>query len=342
MNSNLHQAKKAKNDEFYTQLSDIEKEMAHYKGHFKDKIVYCNCDDSYLSNFVKYFACNFHNLGIKKLIASCYVDENSPSDKAISWEFNGNYINNTPALESAIIKELDGDGDFRSNECIEILKESDIVITNPPFSLFKEYISQLIKYNKDFLIIGNQNQVVNKAIFPLFKSGSVWFGATKPRGFYTDIALKKIKNMGNTCWFTNMDYPLRYVNRLNLKERYATNKYEKYDNYDAIHIDRVVNAPLDYDGVMGVPSTFLLKYNFNDYDIVGAGNTKDNFTPNKIYINPIENKPNNIKVEGSPINNAQCIRIDKIPESGSYYTASNINYMLKIPYTRIFVKKTNK
>lgn len=288
-NSNLHKAKREKDDEFYTQLSDIEKELMHYKEHLKGKVVYCNCDDPFLSNFVKYFAYNFHFLGLKKLIASCYVSEDSPSDKAVSWEFNGEYRDNNPVLESAIITELDGDGDFRSSECIELLKESDIVVTNPPFSLFREYVAQLIEYEKNFLIIGNQNAITYKEIFPLLKDNEMWLGVSsgskefevvgdlidRKNVYYDKESGKWMSKFGNISWFTNLEHYVRNE-ELALFKKYNEQEYPKYDNYNAINVDRVANIPCDYDGVMGVPITFLNKYNPNQFDIIwqASGNTR--------------------------------------------------------------------
>ena len=281
LNKNLHKAKKAKNDEFYTQLSDIEKELMHYKEHFKGKVVYCNCDDPFLSNFVKYFAYNFHFLGLKKLIASCYVSEDSPSDKAISWEFNGEYRDNNPVLESAIITELDGDGDFRSSECIELLKEADIIVTNPPFSLFREYVAQLIEYEKGFLIIGNQNAITYKEIFPLLKDNEMWLGVNTnksnyfgiPDSYYSSKTVvidsdgSRRVQVPAISWFTNLEHYVRNE-ELVLFKKYNEQEYPKYDNYNAINVDRVANIPCDYDGVMGVPITFLNKYNPKQFSIV--------------------------------------------------------------------------
>ena len=281
LNKNLHKAKKAKNDEFYTQLSDIEKELMHYKEHFKGKVVYCNCDDPFLSNFVKYFAYNFHFLGLKKLIASCYVSEDSPSDNAISWEFNGEYRDNNPVLESAIITELDGDGDFRSSECIELLKEADIIVTNPPFSLFREYVAQLIEYEKGFLIIGNQNAITYKEIFPLLKDNEMWLGVNTnksnyfgiPDSYYSSKTVvidsdgSRRVQVPAISWFTNLEHYVRNE-ELVLFKKYNEQEYPKYDNYNAINVDRVANIPCDYDGVMGVPITFLNKYNPKQFSIV--------------------------------------------------------------------------
>lgn len=255
-NQNLLTAKNKKNDEFYTRLEDIQKELNNYKEYFKDKIIYCNCDDIYTSNFYKYFKDNFNKLGIKKIIATNLSLDNT----AYKTEFDNN------SKESRT--ELRGNGDFRSEECIKLLQESDIIITNPPFSLFREYIAQLIKYNKDFLIIGNMNAATYKEIFPLFKNNQVWFGYTSPKIFITPDRTEK--KFGNIVWYTNLDNEKRYC-RIPLKEKYYENegKYPKYDNYDAIEVSKVVNIPCDYYDLMGVPVTFLSKYCPEQFELVG-------------------------------------------------------------------------
>ena len=255
-NQNLLTAKNKKNDEFYTRLEDIQKELNNYKEYFKDKIIYCNCDDIYTSNFYKYFKDNFNKLGIKKIIATNLSLDNT----AYKTEFDNN------SKESRT--ELRGNGDFRSEECIKLLQESDIIITNPPFSLFREYIAQLIKYNKDFLIIGNMNAATYKEIFPLFKNNQVWFGYTSPKIFITPDRTEK--KFGNILWYTNLESGKRHC-RIPLKEKYYGNeeKYPKYDNYDAIEVSKVINIPYDYYGLMGVPVTFLNKYCPEQFELVG-------------------------------------------------------------------------
>ena len=255
-NQNLLTAKNKKNDEFYTRLEDIQKELDNYKEYFKDKIIYCNCDDIYSSNFYKYFKDNFNKLGIKKIIATNLSLDNT----AYKTEFDNN------SKESRT--ELRGNGDFHSEECVKLLQESDIIVTNPPFSLFREYIAQLIKYNKDFLIIGNMNAATYKEIFPLFKNNQVWFGYTSPKVFITPDRTEK--KFGNILWYTNLDND-RMHHRIELKEKYCGNegKYPKYDNYDAIEVSKVVNIPYDYDGLMGVPVTFLSKYCPEQFELVG-------------------------------------------------------------------------
>ena len=255
-NKNLTAAKRVKNDEFYTRLEDIEKELTNYKEYFKDKIIYCNCDDVEYSNFYKYFKDNFNELGIKKIIATNL----SLNKTAYKTEFDNN--------SKEVRTQLRGNGDFRSEECIELLKSADLVITNPPFSLFREYIAQLIKYNKKFLVIGNMNAASYKEIFPLFKNNQVWFGNTSPKVFLTPDRTEK--KFGNIVWYTNLDNEKRHC-RIPLKEKYYGNeeKYPKYDNYDAIEVSKVVNIPCDYNGLMGVPVTFLNKYCPEQFELVG-------------------------------------------------------------------------
>lgn len=255
-NQNLLTAKNKKNDEFYTRLEDIQKELDNYKEYFKDKIIYCNCDDIYTSNFYKYFKDNFNKLGIKKIIATNL----SLDSTAYKTEFDNN------SKESRT--ELRGNGDFRSEECVKLLQESDIIITNPPFSLFREYIAQLIKYNKDFLIIGNMNAATYKEIFPLFKNNQVWFGYTSPKIFITPDRTEK--KFGNILWYTNLESGKRHC-RIDLKNCYYGNEnsYPKYDNYDAIEVSKVVNIPKDYYGLMGVPVTFLNKYCPEQFELIG-------------------------------------------------------------------------
>jgi len=296
LNKNLYSAKLNKNDEFYTQLTDIEKELKHYKSHFKNKTVFCNCDDPRVSNFFHYFSYNFEHLGLKKLIATCYknqqIDLFSKNDRerAIYLEYEGDKNGNKiPDIEEIGIKELKGDGDFRSEECIELLKQSDIVVTNPPFSLFRPYVAQLMEYEKKFLIIGSYNAVTYKEVFPLIRDNKIWLGVTLDgRNIWFEIPdsyekYHKIENdkkyafVAGTIWYTNLPHK-KQNEKLILTSKYEGNEkdYPKYDNYDAVNIDRVVNIPKDYDRVMGVPITFLNKYNPKQFEIIGlaAGNIK--------------------------------------------------------------------
>ena len=289
-NKSLHAANKAKNDEFYTQLSDIENELRHYKHHFKNKTVYCNCDDPRVSNFFHYFSYNFEHLGLKKLIATCYKNQNSDlfsqndSEQAVWLKYTGDKDGNgIPTPEEIAVKPLKGDGDFRSEECIELLKQADIVVTNPPFSLFREYVAQLVEYSKKFIIIGNQNAITYKEIFPLLKENKIWLGNHngdmafqvpdyyKPKAtrYWQDETGQKWRSMGNICWFTNLDIAKRHE-ELILYRTYNPADYPQYDNYDAIEVSKVADIPCDYDGVMGVPITFLDKYNPEQFEIIGT------------------------------------------------------------------------
>ncbi len=288
-NKNLTQAKKNKKDEFYTQLSDIERELKHYKKHFKGKVVYCNCDDPRVSNFFHYFSYNFERLGLKKLITTCYKNKDinsiskNDTEQAIYLEYTGDKNgNNVPDLEEIGIHQLKGDGDFRSEESIELLKEADIVVTNPPFSLFREYVTQLIEYDKKFIIIGNQNAITYKEIFNYFKENKIWIGYKsgdmefkvpehyEPREtrYRQDETGQKWRSMGNICWYTNLDIAKRHEDLI-LYKKYNKNEYPKYDNYNAINIDKVKEIPVDYKDAMGVPITFLAKHNPMQFELIG-------------------------------------------------------------------------
>ena len=271
-NSNLHTAKREKNDEFYTQLADIENELKHYTEHFRGKVVYCNCDDPRVSNFFHYFSYNFERLGLKKLITTCYKNQErdlfsqNDSEHAIYLEYNGDKNgDNIPNPEEIGIHHLKGDGDFRSKESIELLKQADIVVTNPPFSLFREYIAQLIEYNKKFIVIGSMNAITYKEIFKLIKENKIWLGNNSVKEFLQP-GVKK--TFGNILWYTNLDHKKRHEEII-LYKKYNEEEYPKYDNYDAIEVSKVANIPMDYDGYMGVPITFLNKYNPEQFEIIG-------------------------------------------------------------------------
>ena len=287
-NKNLHNASKAKKDEFYTQLSDIEKELRHYKKYFKGKVVFCNCDDPRVSNFFHYFSYNFEQLGLKKLITTCYKSKQADlfsqnnSEKAIYLEYSGDKNGNSvPNPEEIGIKHLKGDGDFRSSECIELLEKSDIVVTNPPFSLFREYVAKLIEHKKKFVIIGHQNAITYKEIFKLIKDNKFWLGYGFSGGaahfinpHYKDYATagdhkEGMIRVSGVVWFTNLEINKRHED-LVLYKTYKGNEkdYPKYDNYDAINIDVTKDIPMDYTGAMGVPITFLDKYNPEQFEII--------------------------------------------------------------------------
>ena len=310
-NKSLGKARDAKQDEFYTQLEDIANELKHYKSHFKGKTVFCNCDDPYESDFFKYFAMNFNYLGLKKLIATCYVSSPvmftqlsifddmeevvmDPNKKPYKVEItevsdeNGDGAFDLEDIKILLTKKknvcsiLKGDGDFRSKECIDLLREADIVVTNPPFSLFREYVSQLIAYNKKFIIIGNQNAITYKEIFPLLMNDQMWIGYKfgdmsfrvpdyyEPREtrYWQDETGQKWRSLGNACWFTNLEIEKRHE-ELILYKNYVPEEYPKYDNYDAIEVSKTAEIPCDYFGVMGVPITFLDKYNPEQFEILG-------------------------------------------------------------------------
>ena len=277
-NVSLSNAKRAKNDEFYTQLSDIENELKHYKSHFAGKVVYCNCDDARKSNFFRFFQKKFNDYGLKKLITTSYNENGHGSVLVYEGDTNGN-----GKLDDTEIKvsELKGNGDFRSEECIELLKEADIVVTNPPFSLFREYIATLVQYNKKFLVIGNQNAITYKEIFPLIKENKLWTGNNMVKTFRVPQVTNKncevlpngeiIAKFGSICWFTNLDIKKRHEEII-LYKSYNKEEFPKYDNYDAIEVSKVCEIPKDYDGIMGVPITFLYRYNPSQFEIVGCAN----------------------------------------------------------------------
>ena len=290
-NKQLTGAKKAKKDEFYTQLADIETELKHYRGHFKGKTVLCNCDDPRMSNFFYYFVLNFHFLGLKKLITTCYKNQNPDlcseniSEQAVYLVYEGEDIGIPPNPTIAgLVRSLEGDGDFRSKECIAFLEEADIVVTNPPFSLFREYVAQLIKYDKKFIIIGNINAVTYKEIFPLIQRDQVWLGPSshsgdrefeipssyplEAAGSRTDDEGRRYIRVKGVRWFTNLDFPQRHE-ELTLYKKYSPEGYPHYDNYDAINVDKTTDIPCDYDGVMGVPITYLDKHNPDQFEILG-------------------------------------------------------------------------
>lgn len=289
-NSGLRKADGAKNDEFYTQISDIERELNHYKNHFKGKTILCNCDDPRVSNFFKYFALNFNEFGLKKIITTCYKNQDvdlftqNDCEKAVYIEYEGNPSDPTSTDFSTIqVKNLKGDGDFRSAECVELLKQADIVVTNPPFSLFREYVAQLMEYQKEFIIIGNVNALSYKEIFPYVKENKIWLGYSihsgdrefgVPEGYpltavgsRTDEKGNKFIRVKGVRWFTNIDYKERHED-LVLYKTYSPEEFPKFDNYDAINVDKTSDIPMNYDGLMGVPITFFDKYNPDQFEVI--------------------------------------------------------------------------
>ncbi|TAF79569.1 MAG: modification methylase [Runella slithyformis] len=289
-NINLRKASTAKKDELYTQLSDIEKELKHYKKHFKDKVVLCNCDDPRVSNFFHFFSYNFERFGLKKLIATCYKSQDmdlfsqNNAEQAIYLEYDGDKNgDNVPNPEEIGIKYLKGDGDFRSKECIELLKQADIVVTNPPFSLFREYVAQLMQYDKKFVIVGHQNAITYKEIFKLIKENKLWlgFGFTGGAGHFINTHYEDYATAGDhkegmirvsgVHWFTNLDINKRHEDLI-LYKNYTPEEYPTYDNYNAINVDKTKEIPVDYKGNIGVPITFLDKYNPEQFEIIDGLN----------------------------------------------------------------------
>lgn len=385
----LHQAVKAKNDEFYTQLIDIEKELRYYKKHFEGKTIFCNCDDPYESNFFKYFAMNFNHLGLKKLIATCYVsspvmytqlslfddmeqtfeksvDPNKKpykveitevTDENCDGAFDLEDIKHLLKNKKNVCTILNGDGDFRSDECIDLLKESDIVVTNPPFSLFREYVAQLIEYQKKFLIIGNINAINYKEIFPLLMENKVWLGNGMGRwisGFIvpdtyelygTEACInekgERIVATNNCLWLTNLDFEKRHE-ELILVRQYNPDDYPKYDNYDAIEVSQTINIPCDYYGIMGVPITFMDKYNPNQFEILGLSQKVGyGLQSNKSYDEYKEIRQDGSftgssgkKTNGNPM-------IAGKPKKGNYYIDENGNCAYSL-YGRIFIRRKDQ
>ena len=366
LNTSLSKAKQQKNDEFYTQLSDIENELRHYAGHFSGKVVYCNCDDPRISKFFHYFSYNFERLGLKKLIAACYKNQERDlfsrhdSERAIWLEYKGNAKGGrVPDVGDIGIREFERDGDFRSEECIDLLKQADIVVTNPPFSLFREYVAQLMQYGKNFLIVGSQNAITYKEIFPLIKDNRMWLGVTPkgqdmlfdvPKGYAQELvetakegsAYRVVEGvikgrLGNAAWFTNLDHKKRHE-ELILYKRYSPEEYPKYDNYDAINVNKIAEIPMDWDGVMGVPITFLDKHNPEQYEILGLSQKVGfGLESHKFYDDYVETRPNGSKTgsSGKKTNGNPVMR--GMPKRGNFYVrGDDVVYSL---YGRIFIKR---
>lgn len=352
LNRSLGNAQKAKEDEFYTQLTDIERELKHYRKHFAGKVVYCNCDDPRVSNFFHYFSYSFERLGLKRLITTCYKNQKADlfsqndSERALYLEYEGDKNQNmVPDPDEIGMKLLDGDGDFRSQESIELLKKADIVVTNPPFSLFREYVAQLIKYDKKFIIVGNQNAISYRDIFKLIKENKIWLGSNsgdmkfrvpesyEPRKvrFWIDENGQKWRSLGNACWFTNLDLPRRHENLI-LYKKYTPEEYPTYDNYDAIEVSKVVDIPVDYDGVMGVPLTFLSKHNPDQFEILGLCGT--DYPTTKQY-----GKKQKV-VDGVPTKSntgtMRCVIRTETVGPGTYF---DVGYPVRGTYRRIFIRR---
>ena len=333
-NEKLNKAKTAKKDEFYTQLVDIENELKHYKQHFKDKVVLCNCDDPRISNFFHYFSYNFEKLGLKKLITTCYKNQErdlfslNESEQAIWLEYLGDKNNNrVPDPEEIGIHYFKGDGDFRSAECIELLKQADIVVTNPPFSLFREYVAQLMKYEKKFVIVGHQNAIHYKEIFPLIKENKIWLGYGFKGGAghfiskYEDTATAGDHRQGmirvsGVNWFTNLEIPKRHEDLI-LYKIYNSEEYPKYDNYNAININKTSDIPMNYYDTMGVPITFLDKYNPNQFEIIGTSTM--NMSKGAPYVNGKRIYERIIIRRRKPYSEAEEVTLFQAAENNSEY-----------------------
>ena len=369
-NKNLNSAKTARKDEFYTQLTDIEKEMRYYRKHFKDKTVFCNCDDPFESNFFKYFVLNFNRLGLKKLIATCYTGspiankqlsifdilgeseetQNKPYKAVVTTVYDKTGDGGVDMLDVAELfksgenelTELEGDGDFRSPECLELLDEADIVVTNPPFSLFREYVGVLVAHQKKFIIIGNVNAVKYRETFPLIMSNELWLGASihsGDRAFFVpdDYPLdaagcgideatgRKYIRVKGVRWFTNLDIKQRHEDLI-LVKRYDPDYYRRFDNYDAIIVDSVADIPCDYSDVMGVPITFLDKYNPSQFEIIGrTGNIEWATTECAFFTPPTEEMQNKYKKQN------KTWRV----QNGYYVTEDGIAHTV---YDRLFIR----
>lgn len=354
----LGAAKAAKDDEFYTELSDIEKELRHYKKHFKGKVVYLNCDDPRESEFFHYFSYNFEKLGLKKLIAACYKSQDidlfsiGDTERAVYLEYggdkDGNFVPNVNEIE---VKQFDGDGDFRSAESIALLKQADIVVTNPPFSLFTEYVEQLMEHDKKFLIIGNMNAITTRDIWPYVQENRMWLGVTRTgtgqmwfrirkdfpvkSGQRTDANGQRYQTIGSSAWFTNLDHSKRHE-QLTLYRTYNPDDYPSYDNFDAIEISKVVEMPMDYDGVMGVPVSFLGKHNPDQFDIVGITKTWFGLASKK-YPTQTQVSANGRISEVSKLNDGAALKVDSPPAGKTYYKVNGDSFIQTYP--RILIRR---
>lgn len=361
-NDNLHKAKDAKNDEFYTRIEDVAEELRHYKKHFAGKVVFCNCDDPTWSAFWRYFHLNFAELGLKKLISTHY-DRTEPTYK---MEYEGGDDNN---VEVGVKTTLEGNGDFRNKECLDLLDECDIVVTNPMFSLFREYVGTLVEHGKKFIIWGNNNAITYKEFFPLLKENLVWLGYAANKtlvfripDYYEKWDEKETQKMNDgyhyakvpaISVFTNLDIQKRHE-KLILWQRYydddgnplpdAEKRYPHYDNYAAINVDKVADIPVDYNGVMGVPITFLDKYNPKEFEILGytgglGWNSQNDVKTTKEYLECKQHNPDGSITSGGKVNTGAALRFSVTPEQ-RYYTASNCDGYLLRTYGRILVCKT--
>lgn len=345
--SNLVRARVNKQDEFYTQLSDVEDEVKHYRKHFKGKTVYLNCDDPRSSAFFHYFSYNFEKLDLKKLIATCYTTKED--ERAVFLEYegdkNGDLVPNDSEIE---VNYLEGNGDFRSAEAVELLEQADIVVTNPPFSLFREYVAQLVEYDKKFLIIGSLNAVTYKGVFPLMQQKKMWLGSNygkmdfrvpdhyMPRktGFWIDDDGQKWRGVGPICWFTNLELRKRHEDLILYKE-YSSGEYPAYDNFEAIEVSKVADIPKDYSGVMGVPITYLTKHSPDQFEIVGISKAWWGMA-SKTYPTHIQVSPNGKKSNVKTLNRGPAMKVSSPPKGKTYYMVDG-EYFMNL-YQRIFIR----
>lgn len=378
-NSWLTAAKANKQDEFYTQLADIENELKHFRKHFKNKVVLCNCDDPYESDFFKYFVINFRRLKLKKLIASCYSGSPVAGQQLLFSDLKG--LSDDEAAErrpykieitdipdtngdgsigladveyllkhdANVLTPLQGDGDFRSNECMASLDEADIVVTNPPFSLMVEYLTTLLERGKSFLVIGHLNQALYADLFPYIQAGRFWLGVNsghfwfrvpdhyipKDTDYRQDPDGQKWRRMGGVCWFTNLDHAKRH-DRMVLVEKYSPEKYPHYDNFDAIEVSRTVDIPEDWEGVMGVPITFLDKFNPEQFEIVGAAKTWYGGAT-KTYGPQTQVSSSGVKSTVTKLNDGPAIKVSRPPTSKTYYVVDGENFVQT--YVRVLIRR---
>jgi len=353
--SSFSRAKTNKEDEFYTQREDVERELKHYRKHFKGKVVYLNCDDPRVSAFFHFFSYNFEKLGLKKLIATGYKNQERDlfsehdNQRAIFLEYEGDKDGDRiPGDDEIKVNFLEGDGDFRSAESIELLKQADIVVTNPPFSLFREYVRQLIEYDKKFIILGNQNAITYKEIFPLIMNEKMWLGAISgdmsfrvpghytPRAtrFWVDEAGQKWRSFGNMCWFTNLDYRKRHEDLI-LYKNYNPDEYPEYVNFNAIEVGKIADIPKDYRDVMGITIGFLAKHNPEQFEIVGITTSWFKGTsmtfPQQIQVNP-----NGTRKNVKKLNDAPTLKLDGPTPEKTYYLVDGEPYAPK--YQRILIR----
>lgn len=387
----LVKSKNEKNDEFYTQFSEIQREINAYIEYnpnvFKDKIILLPCDDPEWSNFTKFFAQNFERYGLKKLISTSYSIKNKEEKYNVSYQLSL-FETESPIFDKKKSREngkifvldrdknksgkididdlewnyLDGDGDFRSDEVKKLRDEADIIITNPPFSLFRQFVDWIMEADKEFIIMGNKNAISYKEIFPYLMNNKMWVGASPlnggrwmimPDGINVQSKAAKKNEFGQTlvniagvCWFTNVEHGKRHqpLQLMTMDDNRKFSKHDKikkigylkYDNFDAIDVPFVDSIPLDYKGIMGVPITFMDKYNPDQFTILALGNSRDNFTPNKNYINPKKILKNGKIVSGGAINCVLAINVKEKPDD-IYYISENSDYLIA-PYARIIIE----